>query len=212
MDPQICGVVSQLSYGGRLTTNRQLAVRRVAERGSHGLCGAPIELHHVEGEECHPKHSMSYFNEEEARAIEKWYKVQRSGGLQPAAVEGARTAIQERNARKSRKKEKERARTRTILIICFYRAQAELLQTMLPAVTDNYDVSRHRGYKDHKLRIATVDGSQGTQADIVGMSCVRSNSSGQIGHVKVMGHLPPAFVLSGVSSYWPDLAQLCALD
>jgi len=65
---------------------------------------------------------------------------------------------------------------KTIMVISFYKEQTRALQRM----AEGY------GYKpaDQRFRIVTVDAAQGSEADVVILSCVRSNPKGDIGFVE----------------------------
>eukprot|EP00043_Microstomoeca_roanoka_P016270 m.165419 g.165419 ORF g.165419 m.165419 type:complete len:791 (-) comp16424_c0_seq1:136-2508(-) len=68
---------------------------------------------------------------------------------------------------------------RSVMVITFYKSQEHLLRKRLREVGMLESCDTNRG-----LRILTVDQSQGSEADIVVLSCVRSNSRGDIGFVK----------------------------
>ena len=65
---------------------------------------------------------------------------------------------------------------KSVMVISFYKEQTRALQKM----AESY------GYtpKDQRFRIVTVDAAQGSEADVVILSCVRSNSRGDIGFVE----------------------------
>jgi superfamily I DNA and/or RNA helicase len=171
MDPAICGLVSELFYGGRLYTNANIAIerRKARQRGPDGLA-QPVRLHDIEGEERHPQQcggekSTSWLNEQEANAIVQWYKHRRDKGS---------------------REHRTRNRKQTVLIICQYKAQAKLLKQLLPADTEHHNFKLHGSFKDKNLKIVTVDSAQGSEAEIVALSCVRANFNGDIGHAKNM--------------------------
>ena len=64
---------------------------------------------------------------------------------------------------------------KTIMVISFYKEQTKALQRM--AETYGFQPT------DQRFRIVTVDAAQGSEADIVILSCVRSNAEGDIGFV-----------------------------
>ena len=165
MDPAICQLVSELFYGGRLYTNAAVAIERRKSRRD-GMA-APVVLYDIAGEERHPPgvKSMSWENEKEALAIVQWYKQLRDKGSRNTRI---------------------RNRSRKVLIICLYAAQAKLLQQLLPADTDNHNFAQYGAYKDKLLKIVTVDSAQGSEDDIVVLSCVRANFNGSIGHANNM--------------------------
>ena len=65
---------------------------------------------------------------------------------------------------------------KTVMVISFYKEQTKAIQRMA------------EGYgwdpKNQDFRIVTVDAAQGSEADVVILSCVRSNSRGDIGFVE----------------------------
>ena len=63
---------------------------------------------------------------------------------------------------------------KTIMIISFYKEQVQALKKIAEDYSDP---------ADQRLRIVSVDAAQGSEADIVILSCVRSNSSRSIGFV-----------------------------
>lgn len=171
MDPAICGLVSELFYGGRLYTNANIAIERrnTRQRGPDGLA-QPVRLHDIAGEERHPQQcggeeSTSWLNEQEANAIVQWYKHRRDKGS---------------------REHRTRNRKQTVLIICQYKAQAKLLKQLLPADTEHHNFKQYGSFKDKNLKIVTVDTAQGSEAEIVALSCVRANFNGDIGHAKSM--------------------------
>eukprot|EP01043_Picozoa_sp_COSAG02_P020014 COSAG02_NODE_977_length_15502_cov_235.762838_11_plen_1407_part_00 len=171
MDPAICGLVSELFYSGRLYTNANTAIerRKARQNGPDGQA-QPVRLYDIVGEERHPQQhggekSMSWENVQEANAIVQWYTQRRNKGSRD---------------RRSRN------RKQTVLIICLYAAQVKLLKQLLPADTEYHDFSRYGKFRDKALKIVTVDSAQGSEAEIVALSCVRSNYSGSIGHAKNM--------------------------
>jgi superfamily I DNA and/or RNA helicase len=181
MDPRICSVVSQLSYDGQLRTNRQIAITRTRARAME-----VIELHNCDGEEQQPCQGTSYYNTAEAEAIKVWYDWVRSERRSDSSADSVGSISKNQAAVRQRRR---RARSKTILVVCMYSQQVKILQTLLPADTEHRDRKKYGKYIDHNLRIVTVDGSQGTQADIVILSCVRSNWNGDIGHVKTLKRL-----------------------
>jgi hypothetical protein len=66
---------------------------------------------------------------------------------------------------------------KTLMVISFYKEQTRAIQKRM---ADRY------GYNptDQRLRIVTVDAAQGSEADVVILSCVRSNIRGDIGFVE----------------------------
>ena len=66
---------------------------------------------------------------------------------------------------------------KTLMVISFYKEQTRAIQKRM---ADGY------GYKptDQRLRIVTVDAAQGSEANVVILSCVRSNIRGDIGFVE----------------------------
>jgi hypothetical protein len=71
--------------------------------------------------------------------------------------------------------DREDLRGKSVMVITFYKAQETLLKKMLGTMG--------RG-ESEALRILSVDQSQGSEADVVILSCVRSNDSRSIGFVK----------------------------
>jgi hypothetical protein len=65
---------------------------------------------------------------------------------------------------------------KTVMVISFYKEQTKALQKM----AESYGYSP----KDQRFRIVTVDAAQGSEADVVILSCVRSNGRGEIGFVE----------------------------
>jgi hypothetical protein len=74
---------------------------------------------------------------------------------------------------------------KTVMIIAFYREQFHLLMRMgenLGLVGTRFFETKPEKYFIHPLfRISTVDASQGSEADVVVLSCVRCNAKKQIG-------------------------------
>jgi hypothetical protein len=173
MDPAICEVVTSVFYGRMLRTNPAVAIQRRADRRAGT---SPVTVHDInDGVEQHPPNSTSLYNEAEANAILKWYKEKR------ACTNGNRVGRTDRSRlRDERQAEKEKS----ILIVTLYSAQQRLLQQLLPADTEHHSFEKHGRYKDHNLRIVTVDKSQGSEGDIVALSCVRANFNRNIGHAR----------------------------
>jgi hypothetical protein len=65
---------------------------------------------------------------------------------------------------------------RSFLVITFYKAQAKLLRSLFRDAGHEESDAPGRG-----LQIVTVDKSQGSEADVVIISCVRSNSKSALG-------------------------------
>jgi hypothetical protein len=167
MDPAICGLVSELFYSGRLYTNANIAIaRRKARQNGPDGHAQPVRLYDIVGEERHPRgeKSTSWENEQEANAIVQWYTRRRNQGSRD---------------RRSRN------RKQTVLILSLYAAQVKLLKRLLPADTEHHDFSRWGKFRDKALKIVTVDSAQGSEAEIVALSCVRSNSRGNVGHANM---------------------------
>jgi len=70
---------------------------------------------------------------------------------------------------KEYKRERAVMRDRSFMIITPYKAQVRVLEELFKSVNDS------------QLRIVTVDGSQGSEADIVIVSCVRCNRTSEVG-------------------------------
>ena len=173
MDPAICAVVTTVFYGGMLRTNPAVAIQRRADRRAGT---SPVTVHDIsDGAEQHPPNSMSLYNEAEANAILKWYNEQRD------CTNGKLVG---RTDRSRLRDERQAEREKSILIVTLYSAQERLLQQLLPADTEHHSFEKYGSYKDHNLRIVTVDKSQGSEGDIVALSCVRANFNRNIGHAR----------------------------
>lgn len=68
-----------------------------------------------------------------------------------------------------------RGMRRGVLVVCFYAAQVdEIVRSMGGCEACSRELGR-------LLRVCTVDAAQGSEADVVVLSCVRSNVAGQVG-------------------------------
>jgi superfamily I DNA and/or RNA helicase len=113
------------------------------------------------------------------------------------------------------KRELGRPRAGSVMIITFYKAQLHVL----------CDLFAEHGYNEtSQLRIVTVDQSQGSEADIVILSTVRSNNRNAIGFLKNPNRLNVAIsrarerlvivgnrstVAHGTNGEWPQIAAAC---
>lgn len=70
---------------------------------------------------------------------------------------------------------------RSVMVITFYKAQEKLIRDIFAefGITERPEADATRG----TLRITTVDQAQGSESDIVILSCVRSNAERSIGFV-----------------------------
>jgi septum formation inhibitor MinC len=79
--------------------------------------------------------------------------------------------------------------TKTVAVIAFYKPQVTLLQFMISTLSTKLKNKHENGihhkikqaYENGQLFIQTVDSAQGSEADIVILSCVRSNPEKNIG-------------------------------
>ena len=69
---------------------------------------------------------------------------------------------------------------KSVMVITFYKAQETLMKRMLESTGRE---------ESESLRILSVDQSQGSEADVVILSCVRSNAENNIGFVKNMNRM-----------------------
>lgn len=159
----ICGFISDRFYGGQLVTPPAVAAARTA--------ADPIGLWWVEyasssgsgfEEKPHPK-STSPHNPTEAAIVTSVLRRCREG---PAG------------ARKS------------IMVITYYKSQEKLLRQTL-ADAGFHETTGTDGGLDGagSLRVTTVDQAQGSEADVVIKSCVRSNPEGTLGFVSMTHRL-----------------------
>jgi hypothetical protein len=70
-------------------------------------------------------------------------------------------------------------------VICFYKQHLELLEKSL--VNEVHFEVYMTSLASGNLRLMTVDSSQGSEADIVLLSCVRSNPEGNVGFLNSLG-------------------------
>jgi superfamily I DNA and/or RNA helicase len=95
---------------------------------------------------------------------------------------------------------------KSVMIITFYKAQEALLKKML--------LERKKEVSD-QLRILSVDQSQGSEADVVILSCVRSNLNKSIGFVRNANRMNVAVsrIMSAcvLDSSLSEVRQPCAL-
>ena len=173
MPPLVAELVSQLFYDGLLVTAPSRRAAAVAQqpahppitwhhpqdvstfgraRGSGGSGGSAMAQHLLEK---HPpgerREGTSYSNPQEAAQIRHRYKQIRR------RVGGADSGVE-------------------VLVIVFYKSQLHWLQRELKLFLD--PTSR---LFDGRLYVRTVDEAQGSEADVVLLSCVRSNLDCKIG-------------------------------
>jgi hypothetical protein len=153
MHPEISGFVSSSFYGGRLYTNHAIASARTSVPHS-GVFWVDYADQHAESN----KKGGALCNEVEVGMVKRFL------------VESANHLLSE---------------GKTILLIAFYREQFHLL--MLLGEKLGFVGSRLQGTKTERyfvhpgFRICTVDASQGSESDIVVLSCVRCNHKHEIG-------------------------------
>mmetsp|Transcript_1310 Transcript_1310/g.1692 ORF Transcript_1310/g.1692 Transcript_1310/m.1692 type:complete len:822 (-) Transcript_1310:299-2764(-) len=75
---------------------------------------------------------------------------------------------------------------KSIKVISFYKPQVEILQSMLYSISESNPIIGE-ALENGRLTIQTVDSAQGSEADIVILSCVRSNEAGVIGFLGTSG-------------------------
>jgi len=148
MRPDISTFPSRRFYSGKLTNGSNVE-RDVYKEGGAILGGAPYTFFDIKGAE-KQSHSGSYFNSEEGAAVVKLVKTIRAART--------RNGLPPSNGTWN---SPERIR-----IITFYQGQVSLLRRLL---------SRN-GLGG--VLVATVDSSQGCEADVVIVSFVRSNKRG----------------------------------
>jgi hypothetical protein len=79
----------------------------------------------------------------------------------------------------------DQSRRKSVAVICFYKQHLELLEIALVNEV-HYEVYM-TSLASGNLRLMTVDSSQGSEADIVLLSCVRSNPEGNVGFLSNLG-------------------------
>jgi hypothetical protein len=159
MHPKLCELVSDTFYKGRLTTDQRVSVeRKEFYARTLNLQGA---------------YWIGYEYDEETRAemAPPWPLT----GLQnPHEVDQILKVLHAMLFSGSL-----REGDRTVSIITFYRAQYNLFIQKLEE--DPHNVPLRALYYSGQLRVQTVDSAQGTEADYVLLSCVRSNPEGRLG-------------------------------
>ncbi len=115
---------------------------------------------------------------------------------------------------------------KSVMVISFYKAQETLLKAVFAeagiAEVAGDGTSGARG----TLRILSVDQAQGSEADVVILSCVRSNRDAAVGFVKNSNRLnvavsrarerlvvigDPATIVGGGGPNWRSLFQRCSV-
>jgi ATP-dependent RNA/DNA helicase IGHMBP2 len=104
-----------------------------------------------------------------------------------------------------------------VMVITFYKAQENLIRETLSAAGLVEDSDPKNG-----LRICSVDQAQGSEADVVILSCVRSNSARELGFVTNTNRLNVAVSRArerlvvvgdvstlGADKHWASLIRLC---
>jgi len=133
MHPDICHIVSKLSYDGQLETGD------IVREMNPAVCWIDHSCKEV------PRGS-SYINTGEAKEVVQAFQ-------------------------------KESSRFSHTLVITFYKPQVNVLREAFSVI------------KGRRPRVITVDSAQGTEAEIVILSCVRCNNQGNVGFVKDLRRL-----------------------
>lgn len=176
MHPRLGQLVSQLFYNSALKTNAAVSLQR---QQASANC---MTWHScIDGAEEIKTGETSKRNVKEAEALAAWM----AGQLRAKAFDD-----------------------KSVMVITFYKAQAALLQSKLAErnITEKvseggYDVVNSRsssGSSRHvskvrpptaamaavkSFRVTSVDQAQGSEADVVILSCVRSNNEGKLGFI-----------------------------
>lgn len=164
MHPEICEVVSNLFYGGRLTTCPAISLSRRMDSRLH-----PIQWLDYPDMSAESSDRKKRFNYIEIDLI----SVYMHDSLASLLEQG-----------------------KTVFIITFYKEQLRLLmeqadeagfllsdQEMTAVRKNNKLGEKPSRFRHANFRIMTVDAAQGSEADIVLISCVRCNTRGDIGFV-----------------------------
>jgi hypothetical protein len=156
MHPQICELVSKIAYDNELRTDPDVRIKRL--ESSRGPVISWISYPMQGNQESEPEgKASSYINKHEIKLICDQVNTERSV------------------LRQQRK---------NLLIITFYRGQLQLLREEL---ADSGVLSRDKKSQqpidpdDGSVRVTTVDSAQGSEADVVILSMVRSNPKCAVG-------------------------------
>jgi len=157
MHPDICCWPSAAFYEDRLQTPEALQTRTLAAASHTSLLQRPRAFYQIKSQE--KSKATSFHNMAEAKVIAKI--VEHILKADAASKQSATTAAEGAMPLK------------TIGIISFYAAQVEAISKC---------VNNGRPLKN--VRISTVDSFQGSECDVIILSCVRNNKHGNIGFLK----------------------------
>lgn len=153
MHPDLCSFVSSSFYGGRLFTNPDVAVAR---------CSVPRSgvwwVDYAAEEHAETSRAGAVCNRSEVQLLGVFMRQDMPGLL---------------------------AEGKTVMLITFYREQFHLLMQLAERLglvrTVVQGTKTERSFVHPGLRISTVDASQGSEADVVVLCCVRCNPRHEIG-------------------------------
>lgn len=159
MHPEVADAVSACFYSGELRTPAEVAAARLAACRD-GLFWLRYNAPASGGAEFKPPRSTSFENQREAEAVVEAVRACRAGAA---------------------------GRAKGIMIITFYKGQERLLRRTLAdsgfPETEINEAAHGSAAAGAFLRVMSVDQAQGSEADVVVLSCVRSNAGGSIGFV-----------------------------
>jgi hypothetical protein len=194
MHPDICELVSSLFYGGRLSTDKHVCIeRKTFQKNSMHLLGSywvGYKLNDLTAERRPPHPQTGYINPFEASQIlEVAHALLSSGTLSSSADSGTSSSSTDSGTLSSSTDSGTSSSSadepgRTVSIITYYRAQYNLFDQLIRYDPSHQDLLAL--YNSGQLRVQTVDSAQGTEADYVLLSCVRSNPHGGLGFLE--GH------------------------
>lgn len=157
MHPTICELVSDQFYRNRLATGKGVASQRL------GVPGGGISWRDYPDEQAESLGQMKKWNRVEVGMIVDFMRKE----LPALLREG-----------------------KSVAIITFYKEQflqlmraGEDTQTVISREEMRGDKSGDSRFRHHNFRIATVDAAQGSEADVVVLSCVRCNRQHNLGFI-----------------------------
>eukprot|EP00049_Salpingoeca_infusionum_P018793 m.358777 g.358777 ORF g.358777 m.358777 type:complete len:791 (+) comp18286_c0_seq1:139-2511(+) len=156
MHPDICDVVSEMSYDGELETHPSVLERCNGMPDEIKVIQGLTWIHHTQREQRPAGRDVGWSNPDEVSLIlSLLLSLEKVGSILQSG--------------------------RTICVITFYQGQTKLLQAMLSEYfPEYYDPENPTAL----LRLATVDSMQGDQSDVIILSMVRSNDHHGIGFVR----------------------------
>lgn len=170
MDPQICAWPSQQYYNGRLQ-----AASSIVPNAATNCLRQPVAFYDIaQGKEKEVGYSFS--NEVEAQYVKECIVKLLEDTASPSLNSASANSVDASSVATD-------FQIKTIGVICFYAAQVSLIEEKLvePLPINSARKSVRQQFPDVKIVVATADGFQGDECDVIILSSVRSNNKGEIG-------------------------------